>query len=86
MTIDVDSKTRASDHAAAEIKRLEEQWPKEFRLGYRFGFLGKADQPCDAAGYPIGLHAWPLDRRNAWWAGWNDGRNYRNRLIKERSR
>lgn len=63
-----------------EIERLANLWPKEFRLGCRFGFLGKADPPCDRAGYPAGFHAWPLDRRNAWWCGWNNGRCDRARL------
>jgi hypothetical protein len=57
-----------------EITRLAGLWPEEFRHGYRFGFRGEADPPCDTAGYPLGLHAWPLDRRNAWWCGFNRGR------------
>lgn len=74
----------AADPVAAEIERLSAEWPQEFRLGYRFGILGKADQPCDTAGYPLGLRAWPLGRKNAWWAGWNQGRNTRNRLREKR--
>ena len=69
-----------------EIERLAERWPDEFRLGYRFGFRGKADQPCDAGGYPPGLHSWPLDRRNAWWAGWNQGHVERDRLAASNTR
>ena len=57
-----------------EIGRLASRWPEEFRVGYRFGFRGEADPPCDMAGYPHGLHAWPLARRNAWWCGFNRGR------------
>jgi hypothetical protein len=60
--------------AAAEVKRLADQRQDEFRLGYRFGFRGKADPPCDQAGYPSGFHTWPLDRRNAWFCGHNRGR------------
>jgi hypothetical protein len=62
--------------ADAERKRevMRSRWPDEFRLGYRFGRFGKADSPCDRAGYPQGFHGWPLDRRNAWWCGWNRGR------------
>ena len=59
---------------ADEVKRLADQWPEEFRLGYRFGFRGKADPPCDQAGYPSGFHAWPLASRNAWFCGFNRGR------------
>jgi hypothetical protein len=59
--------------ANALVERLASRWPDEFRLGYRFGFRRKADPACDRAGYPSGFHAWPLNRRNAWWAGWNQG-------------
>lgn len=31
---------------ADEVKRLADQWPEEFRLGYRFGFRGKAELPA----------------------------------------
>jgi hypothetical protein len=81
-----DTQTKTTDPVAAERARLEAEWPQEYRLGFRFGFLGKAASPCDTAGYPIGLASWPLDRRNAWWAGWNEGRNERDRRIKERRR
>ena len=60
--------------AAAEIKLIADRWPEEFRLGYRFGFRGKADSPCDQAGYPSGFHRWPLAQRNAWYCGFNSGR------------
>lgn len=86
MTVDEQTKIGASDPAAAERERLEKEWPREFRLGYQFGFLRRADPPHDDNGYPLGLLAWPLGRKNAWWAGWNAGRNERNRLIKERRR
>ena len=52
---------------------LADQWPEEFRLGYRFGFRRKADPPCDQAGYPLGFHTWPLVLRNAWFCGFNRG-------------
>ena len=51
------------DDTTTEIDRLASAWPQEYRLGYRFGFLNKADQPCDSAGYPLGLHVWQLARR-----------------------
>jgi hypothetical protein len=63
----------ASDNTATQIKRLADQWTKEFCLGYRFGFRGKANPPCDKADYPPEFHAWPLDRRNAWWCEFNQG-------------
>lgn len=83
----VDDQTRkagASDPVAAEIERLKTQWPQEYRLGWRFGFLRKADQPCTETGYPIGLRARPLGRKNAWWCGWNQGHNERARLREKR--
>jgi hypothetical protein len=49
------------------------KFPSEFEHGYRTGYLGENQPPCDAAGYMIGHHTWPLDRKNAWYAGWNLG-------------
>jgi hypothetical protein len=49
------------------------KFPAEFEAGYRYGLTGATQPPCDAAGYPIGFREWPLDRRNAWWAGFNLG-------------
>jgi hypothetical protein len=49
------------------------KYPEEFEHGYQFGLTGNPPLPCDAAGYPIGFRAWPLERCNAWWAGWNLG-------------
>jgi hypothetical protein len=49
------------------------QFPQEFEHGYRTGYLGEPQQPCDAAGYMIGHHTWPLERKNAWFVGWNHG-------------
>ena len=69
-----------------EIERLANLGPDEYRLGYRFGFRGKADPPCDRAGYPEGFHSWLLDRRNAWWCGWNQGRQARGKLAASNTR
>ena len=41
------------------------KYPAEFRHGYLSG--------CDAAGYMVGHHTWPLERKNAWFSGWNLG-------------
>jgi hypothetical protein len=59
----------------AETIRAElcRRFPQEFEHGYRSGFTGALQTPCDAAGYPIGFHTWPLDRKNTWYAGWNLG-------------
>lgn len=60
-------------HAAPQIERLKTAWPAEFRDGARCGFLQKYDGSREAGGYPNGFHAWPQDRRNAWFAGFNRG-------------
>jgi hypothetical protein len=62
-----------TDAAAAQRAELCAKFPAEFESGYRYGVTGAVQPPCDAAGYPIGFHTWPLDRRNAWWAGFNLG-------------
>jgi hypothetical protein len=62
--------TGQAEQIRAELCR---QFPQEFEHGYRTGYLGEPRQPCDAAGYPEGFHAWPLVRKNSWYAGWNLG-------------
>ena len=52
---------------------LRAKFPAEFEHGYRTGYLGENQPPCDAAGYMIGHHTWPLVRKNAWFAGFNLG-------------
>jgi hypothetical protein len=49
------------------------RFPQAFEHGYRTGYLGEFQHSCDAAGYMIGHHTWPIERRNAWFAGWNLG-------------
>jgi hypothetical protein len=68
---DIDARQQKVD---AEVARLQARWPEEFQLGWRAGYLRKSDPPCDSAGYPRGLHEWPVDRKNAWWSGRNQGR------------
>jgi hypothetical protein len=44
------------------------------RAKYRTEFLAGAEAACcEYQGYPDGFHAWALERRNAWWAGFNEG-------------
>lgn len=59
-----------------------EDWLDEFRDGVRCGFLQKRDGPRDAGGYPLGFNHWPLERRNAWFAGFNVGFHDRKRLSQ----
>ena len=49
------------------------KYPAEFRHGYLSGYTREYQPPCDAAGYMIGHHTWPLERKNAWFVGWNLG-------------
>jgi hypothetical protein len=53
---------------------LKSKYPTEFRDGARTAFLGKGDGPAREKGdYPLGFDDWPLERRNAWYAGFNVG-------------
>jgi hypothetical protein len=59
--------------ANAIQKALRRRWPNAFRDGFR---VGAGDHPAgerEPGGYPKSFHQWPLDRRNAWWAGANAG-------------
>ena len=49
------------------------KYPAEFRHGYLSGYTGEPQPPCDSAGYMVGHHTWPLERKNAWFSGWNLG-------------
>jgi hypothetical protein len=70
---------------SAEIERaaIRTKYPDEFRLGYRAGFRGEPDEPCDEGGYPPGFHTWPLERCNAWFAGVNAGLIDLEKLIQK---
>ena len=39
------------------------------------------DGEREPGGYPRGFHAWPLDRRNSWFAGFNVGFHDRLKLM-----
>jgi hypothetical protein len=69
---------RVGDKSEAALTRMREQWPAEFRDGARCGFLKEPEGPRDPGGYPRGFQRWPLERRNAWFAGFNVG--FRDRL------
>jgi hypothetical protein len=66
-----------------EIEALRSRWPAEVRDGARCGFLLSFDGDRERGGYPGGFHHWPLDRRNAWFAGFNVGFHDRLRLAQE---
>ena len=65
--------------AADEVAGITRRWPAEFRDGARCAFLLRFDDDREKGGYPRGFHHWPLDRRNACFAGFHD----RLRLAQE---
>jgi hypothetical protein len=67
---------------ASETSR--HRWPNEYRDGARCAFLQRHDGKREGGGYPLAFHGWPLDRRNAWFAGFNVGFHDRLRLLQER--
>jgi hypothetical protein len=69
----MNAELRARPRSEAVRAALCAKFPREFEHGYRTGYLGENQPPCDAAGYMIGHHTWPLDRKNAWFAGFNLG-------------
>jgi len=58
------------DRAGRERERIRKAHPAEFNDGVKRAFAGDPN-------YPAGFTAWPLDRRNAWFAGFNIGYVYR---------
>ena len=62
---------RAADDEREHIRRA---FPAEFNDGAKRGFRGDKL-------YPPGFLEWPLDRRNAWYAGFNKG--YSDRKKRE---
>jgi hypothetical protein len=76
----------AGDKAEAVLTSLQNKWPAEFRDGARCAFLQQQEGPRDAGGCPQGFHRWPLERRNAWFAGFNVGFHDRLRLSQTEAR
>jgi hypothetical protein len=62
---------------------LRARFPSEWRAGARCAFLCRFDGDCERGGYPRGFHQWPLDRRNAWFAGFNVGFHDRLALARK---
>ncbi len=71
--------------AEAERERLERAWPEAFRDGARCAFLMTFPGDREPGGYPRGFHRWPLDKRNAWLAGFDLGFHGRLRVAAEQS-
>ncbi len=58
-----------------ERRALRSKWPDAFDDGVRCGLLPDPDEtpPREPGGYPRGFHSWPLEKRNAWFCGFNIG-------------
>jgi hypothetical protein len=69
--------------ADAERARLKRACPSVFSDGARCGLLGRADGPRERGHYPKTFHAWELEHRNSWFAGFNQGFCDRRRLGRE---
>jgi hypothetical protein len=55
-------------------KRLKTSWPNEFGDGALCAFTQHFSGDRETGGYPRGFNKWPLERRNAWFAGYGYGR------------
>jgi hypothetical protein len=60
--------------------------PEQTAIRARCAYLLKFPGEREAGGYPAGFHRWPLERRNAWVAGFNGGFHDRLRYSSERAR
>jgi hypothetical protein len=76
---------RVADHPAARAERLRltRAWPDEYADGARCAFHQRYLGERENGSYPKGFHGWPLDRRNAWFAGFNLGLIERQRALRE---
>ena len=68
------------DRARADDE-IRARWPSEWKDGARTAFLETFEGEREKGGYPLGFHAWPLDRRNGWFAGYVRG--FLDRLALE---
>jgi hypothetical protein len=64
--------------AEQELASLMRRWPEEFQGGARCALLGRSE----AGERPRGFLAWPLERRNAWYAGFNQGFSKRGASVR----
>jgi hypothetical protein len=58
----------------AEREAQRTAWPTEYRDGARVAYLQQTDGEREPGGYPMGFASWPVERRNSWFAGFNEGR------------
>jgi hypothetical protein len=69
-----------------EQTAIRARWQSEFDDGARAAYLLKFPGERESGGYPAGFHSWPLNRQNAWYAGFNRGFHDRVGLSRERVR
>jgi hypothetical protein len=62
---------------------LRRKWRDAFDDGARCAFLEEYPAERELGGYPKGFHSWPLDKRSAWFSGFNLGLIDRTRFEKE---
>ncbi len=60
-----------SEMIVAAREAIRARFTAEFDDGARVGFTGRADGDRESGGYPLGFHTWALERRDAWFSGWN---------------
>jgi hypothetical protein len=58
---------------------IRRDFPREFADGESMGAGWVLEGDREKGGYPLGFHDWPLERRNAWFAGFNLGYGQRER-------
>jgi hypothetical protein len=83
--VEQESLGRIVDHPAvdAERLRLKSLWPEEMADGERCAFHQRYPGEREKGGYPLGFHGWPLERRNAWYCGFNLGLIERQLALAE---
>lgn len=69
-----------SDLTRNQRRRFRTRWSNIYADGVACGLTGEATGDREPGGYPKGFHDWPLDQRNAWFAGFNHG--YSTRKAK----
>jgi hypothetical protein len=69
--------------AQALRNELRRKWQGAFDDGARCAFMGEYPGEREAGGYPKGFHSWQLEKRNAWFAGFNLGLIDRARFEEE---
>jgi hypothetical protein len=76
------AKAEAQRKVDAQRLRLKRLWPEEMADGERCAFHQSYPGEREKGGYPKGFHGWPLERRNAWYCGFNLGLIERQELER----